>query len=130
MPCMSAGRPIRAFQFGSRCIPKPSAACAHCALRCCVGTTITTGRRCPARNCRNADNANVVLPAPGHATARKLSEDRSPKAISALRCHGRSVIARTNEMAIYSCALTADMWLTGGPKIVVVSAVNDYPFGR
>src|SRR4029078_10900151 len=51
----------------------------------------TTRRMAPASRARRAAvSANVVLPAPGVATARKLSDALASKRASAPRCHARS----------------------------------------
>jgi hypothetical protein len=76
MPCMSGGSsPSRADHSWSRCSPSRWAASAHCTFRCWVGATTTRPRQSRSARCRAAaTSANVVLPAPGVATARKSLE--------------------------------------------------------
>ena len=72
MPTKSAEvLPLPAAYAGSIGIPTRAAASAHCCLRCSVGATTVT-RSTTRRLSRSAAtvSANVVLPAPGVATAR------------------------------------------------------------
>src|SRR5262249_23137825 len=78
-----------ADQAGSRSSCSRPAASAHCCLRWAVGvTTISAEGRC-ASTWRAATSANVVLPAPGVATARKSGPAAALKRVSAVCCHGR-----------------------------------------
>ena len=65
-------RPVRPEYAGSSGMPTFAAASAHWVLRCSVGAT-TVIRSTTRRASRSAAtvSANVVLPAPGVATARK-----------------------------------------------------------
>ena len=88
---MSAGsRPSRGLHCGSRCRSSRAAARDHCSLRCWVGATTTTRRvGCSLRCCTAAVRANVVLPAPGVATARKSAPSWAWNRSRAAFCQGR-----------------------------------------
>src|SRR5689334_19991766 len=76
---------------GSSWIPTRAAACAHCVLRCSVGaTTVTWLTVRSASSSAAMRSANVVLPAPGVATARKSCGDLRRYSTRALRCQTRS----------------------------------------
>src|SRR6188474_189159 len=99
MPCMSAGRPPSTGDHaGSRCSCKRAAACAHCTLRWAVGATMTTGALRSARASRRAAKANVVLPAPGVATARKSGAEDALRRARAACCQGRSRTLRDMDL--------------------------------
>src|SRR5579875_1773736 len=89
---MSAGSaPSAAAHCGSRWTPKRAAAAAHWSLRWAVGAT-TTSRRGPSLSASRltaAVRANVVLPAPGVATARKSGSGQAWKRSRATFCQGR-----------------------------------------
>ncbi len=62
---------------GSSWMPTRAAACAHCDFRWSVGATTVSWSTVPSASISVATrNANVVLPAPGVATARKSSGRR------------------------------------------------------
>src|SRR6188472_4425315 len=88
---MSGGSgPSAGVQAGSRWSWSRAAAWAHWSFRCAVGATTTTGAGRRARTVRSAVRANVVLPAPGVATARKSGCDEAAKRARAACCQGRS----------------------------------------
>src|SRR5689334_18248722 len=71
-------------------MPTRPAALAHWLLRCSVGvTTVTASTVRSASSSAAIRRANVVLPAPGVATARKSSLRRRRYSTSALRCQAR-----------------------------------------
>ena len=87
-------RPLRPEYAGSSGMPTFAAASAHCVLRCSVGAT-TVIRSITRRDSSSAAtvSANVVLPAPGVATARKSRCVRSKYAVSAAVCQARRLVA-------------------------------------
>src|SRR5690242_16646500 len=92
---MSGGSgPSAGVQAGSRWSCSRAAALAHWTLRWAVGATTTTGAGRRASSVRSATRANVVLPAPGVATARKSGCAEASKRASAACCQGRRVTRR------------------------------------
>jgi hypothetical protein len=93
-----AGDALPGAQSGSSWSPSRWAASDHWIFRWLVGAT-TTSRPPPvgtlgahaARVARAQVSANVVLPAPGVATARKSGSGEARNRSKAARCHGRSV---------------------------------------
>src|SRR5690606_39523065 len=76
---------------GSSAMPWLSAAAAHWNLRCSVGTTTVTVSTVRSLSSSAAiRRANVVLPAPGVATARKSRGLAVRYLTSALRCQPRN----------------------------------------
>src|SRR6478735_3583962 len=83
-----------ALYSGSSRIPIRAAASAHCFFRCSVGATTVTC--CTTWWCSSQDasvSANVVLPAPGVATARKSRGCSWMYFSSAPCCQARSLLA-------------------------------------
>src|SRR6478609_8212750 len=79
------------LNFGSSDMPTPAAACAHCILRCLVGTTTVIRSTTPsASNSPAIRRANAVLPAPGVATARKSRGRAARYRTKARRCQPRN----------------------------------------
>src|SRR5690242_11785979 len=92
---MSGGRaPSAGVHAGSRWSWRRDAARAHWTFRWAVGATMTTGAGRFASTVRSAVSANVVLPAPGVATARKSGCAEAAKRARAACCQGRRVTLR------------------------------------
>ena len=112
---MSWGSFSRERHCGSRRSPKPSAASAHCTFRWAVGTITTTREARLAISVRRAAiSANVVLPAPGVATARKSGSCFASNFASASTCHRRSVGRPLRFFAAPMAPPTAHRWVTDG----------------
>jgi hypothetical protein len=95
IPSNCRERALRVFPTpGSRWMPTRAAASAHWTLRCSVG--VTTRIRSIVRRAISTEatrKANVVLPAPGVATARKSCWSVDRYASSASCCHARNAEA-------------------------------------
>ena len=83
--------PLPAEYAGSIGMPARAAASAHWVLRCSVGATtvIRSTIRRPSSSAATV-SANVVLPAPGVATARKSRGEPARYCSSAAVCQARS----------------------------------------
>ncbi len=86
--------PSAADQDGSRCRENPAAARAHWCFRWAVGATTTSRDGRLPSSWRAAVSANVVLPAPGVATARKSRLGEATKPSRAAFCQRRSRTVR------------------------------------